>query len=105
MRSFLRVLSVAAVGCALVGAYNVYGDDPTVETAARREACAGVDFACHPRLLRLRRSPFGQVFVFAVGGTETQVDCTRPFLLFGALKCAHQPRVDLIVPRAGHMRG
>ena len=91
MRSFFRVLSIVAVASALVGAYNVYADDPSVEIAARREACAGVEFACHPRLLRLRRSPFKQAFVFVVGGTKTQVDCTRSFLLFGSMRCAHQP--------------
>lgn len=104
MRSFLRVLSVVAVGCALVGAYNVYADDPTVESAARRETCAGVAFACHPRLLRLRRSPFNQTFVFVVGGYETQVDCTRPYLLFGGSQCRHQPHVQLTAPKASDTR-
>lgn len=95
MRRFSRLLSVVAVGCALMAVYNVFGDVRDLETVARRQSCATEQPSCRPRLARLRRSPFKQAFVFSVSGSEVEVDCTRPYLLFGDYQCDRLPRVAL----------
>ncbi len=98
MGQFGRVLSVVAVIIALVGAYNVYASDPNLEGLARQKSCDAGQKTCRSRLLRLRRSPISQVYVFAVGGYEVEVDCTRSFLLFGPHECKRQQRVELRAP-------
>ena len=105
MGRFGRVLSLVAIACGLLAAYNVFADDPNLESVARQKSCPGNDStnqaSCRSRLLRLRRSPITQAYVFTAGGTEVQVDCTRAYLLLGGYNCARLPRVQLRAPGAG----
>lgn len=105
MGRFGRGLAIVAVACALAGAYNVFADNPGLESVARQEVCRGKPStnpsACRSRLSRLRRSPFTQSYVFTTGGTEVEVDCARSFVLVGGYQCARQPRVDVKAPGAG----
>ncbi|MES1205379.1 MAG: hypothetical protein ABUS79_05530 [Pseudomonadota bacterium] len=95
MGRFGRVLSVLAVACALLAAYNVYADASGLDAVARLKACDDNQKTCRSRLLRVRRSPITHVYVFNVGGTDVQVDCARAYALLGPYTCARQPRVLL----------
>jgi hypothetical protein len=93
MGRFGRVLSVLAVACAVLAAYNVYADASGLDGIARLKACDDNQKTCRPRLARVRRSPISYVYVFNVGGTDVQVECTRAYALLGPYACARQPRV------------
>ena len=63
MGRFGRVLSVLAVACALLAAYNVYADASGLDGIARLKACDDNQKTCRPRLARVRRSPISHVYV------------------------------------------
>lgn len=95
-----RLIALAAVTCAVLGAYNVYAASPGLESVAREQACgtarppsahAAGQPNCRAALRMVRRSPFKQTYLFSTGAAQVQVDCTRAFVLVGDYSCARQP--------------
>jgi hypothetical protein len=94
MRWFFRLLALLAIPVGIASFYNVYADEPALESKARAIACGGRGPRCGARMTRQARMPWKRAYVYAGGDGRVQVDCTRVFVFFGDYTCARAPGVS-----------
>jgi hypothetical protein len=86
--SISRVVAVVVGLMSVAGAYNVLGDNASLETEAASQACLGGRPRCAPALTRLLRTPFFQDLDFRASGRDVQLRCKRSLYLVGPYNCA-----------------
>jgi hypothetical protein len=94
MRWLPRALAIVAIPIGIASFYNVYADEPALESSAHAVACGARGARCSARMSKQARMPWKRAYVFSGGDGRVQVDCTRAFVFFGDWACARAPSVS-----------
>jgi hypothetical protein len=94
MRWFFRALALLAIPVGIASFYNVYADEPALESKAHAVACGPRGPRCGARMSRQARMPWKRAYVYALADGRLQVDCTRTWLFVGDYSCARAPAVS-----------
>jgi hypothetical protein len=94
MRWLFRALALVAIPVGIASFYNVYADEPALETKAHAVACGSRGARCGARMSRQARMPWKRAYVYTGADGRVQVDCTRAFVFFGEHTCARAATVS-----------